>query len=569
MFDNEDHTKRYKNKARIGTELIPAKFDFVKITDDSIVIELNDTSSSSSALKTKVYRIIIHLHNFHFEYYIDNVLLMTFNTFKSLALIEKGKLKSNSFDFSFINMPHCFGIPERSSHFILKDDHYRLFNVDDSDQQIGNPLPTYGSIPMLHAVNKDHIITIFNNNASDTWIELKTKANNKEVNWITEGEIIDLYIHSDNAYDLNNQKVAMITGYAPMAPLFAFGYHQCRFGYSSDKEVDIIVDKFDEHNIPLDVFWLDIDHTQEKRYFTWDKTDFRNAKSFIQKLKDKKRTLINIIDPHIKADDSYKIYQELSKNDLLVKHTTTDNKIEPYKGYCWPGLSYWPDFLNYDKVIPLYKQFFKDEHYFFGFDNIHTWIDMNEPSLFNIFDSTMPKENIHYDGTQLVLHKEVHNLYGHFYQRVAYESLLNRYDGKIRPFVLSRSFYAGSQQYGWIWTEHNKATMAFMNCSIETNMTNALCGYSGCGSDVGGFIDDPTPELLRRWYSLGSLYVFFRGHACFNSIRREPWLYDEDTLNSIRESIRFKYKIILFYYTKFFRAYIEWYSYSTAYMDEI
>lgn len=550
VFDVEDEGIRYKNKANIGTGLIPAKFDLVNVTDDTIVLELKDTLTSN--LKPRVYRIVVHLHCFFFEYFIDDVLLMKFNTSKSLALINEVGLKSNSFDFAFMNITHCFGIPERSSHFILKDDHYRLFNVDDPDQHIGNPLPTYGAIPMLHGVNKDYTITVFNNNASDTWIELKTKGNRKEVSWITEGGTIDLYIHSDNDYNFNNRKVSLVTGFAPMAPLFAFGYHQCRWGYSSDKEVDEIVDKFDELNIPLDVFWFDIDHTKEKRYFVWDKENFGNAKTFIQKLKDKNRILVTIIDPHIKADESYKIYQVLSKNDLLVKRKAKDSALEPYKGYCWPGLSYWPDFFNYDKVIPLYKQFFKDEDYFFGFDNIHTWIDMNEPSVFNIFEMTMPKENIHYDGTQLVEHREVHNLYGHSYQRIAYESLMNRYDNKIRPFILSRSYYAGSQQYGWIWTGDNKATMAFMNCSIETNMTNALCGYSGCGSDVGGFIDDPTPELLRRWYSLGSLYVYFRGHSCFNSIRREPWLFDNETLNSIRESIRFKYKVLLFYYTKFY-----------------
>ncbi len=31
---------------------------------------------------------------------------------------------------------------------------------------------------------------------------------------------------------------------------------------------------FDAHNIPYDVLWLDIEHTDGKRYFTWDGTYF-------------------------------------------------------------------------------------------------------------------------------------------------------------------------------------------------------------------------------------------------------------------------------------------------------
>ena len=31
---------------------------------------------------------------------------------------------------------------------------------------------------------------------------------------------------------------------------------------------------FDAHDIPYDVLWLDIEHTDGKRYFTWDASHF-------------------------------------------------------------------------------------------------------------------------------------------------------------------------------------------------------------------------------------------------------------------------------------------------------
>ena len=179
---------------------------------------------------------------------------------------------------------------------------------------------------------------------------------------------------------------------------------------------------------------------------------------------------------------------------------------------------------------------------------------MNEPSVFDApeNDNSMPKTNIHNDGTQLVEHREVHNLYGHFYQKVAYEALKSRLGPNKRAFILSRSFYAGSQQNGFIWTGDQGTNMDFLNSSIETNMINALCGISGCGSDIGGFMGSPTPEVVKAWYTLGIYYSFFRGHSCIDTIRREPWLFEERICNSIIDSIRLRYHLLMYTYTKFY-----------------
>lgn len=67
---------------------------------------------------------------------------------------------------------------------------------------------------------------------------------------------------------------------------------------------------------------------------------------------------------------------------------------------------------------------------------------MNEPSVFNGPEVTMHKHNRHYGDWE---HRDVHNLYG-FYQMMATAQGLRQRD-QLRPFVLSRAFYAGSQRY--------------------------------------------------------------------------------------------------------------------------
>ena len=563
-FDLNDKSLKYKNKADIGTDLIPAKFDSIVEEKDKIILTSKDNSDENEP-EINTYKLVINISDFEFEYYINDNLLFSLNKKKNLNLIykidtENNKcLKSNTMDLTYYNMNEVYGIPERASQFFLKDGDYRLFNTDTC-LDAKSTKQTYGSIPMLHGINKNYILTIFNNNSSDQYLEISSvkEKNEKNILWYMEGCIIDLYITSDTNYYRNHKKIADILGYSIMPPLWAMGYHQCRWGYKDENDAMEVEKKFNELNIPFDCFWFDIEHTDEKRYFTWDPKNFGNIKQLLDKLNNEHRYFVTIIDPHIKKDDNYSICKFLKEKDVFVKKIKNEEskEMENYEGPCWPGLSYYVDFINYDKVLPLYKELFKNtESYFYNYTNLGTWIDMNEPSVFTLSpseDRTMPKTNIHNDGTQLVEHREIHNLYGYFYHKIAYESLKYRLGENKRAFILSRSFYAGSQKKGFIWTGDQKSTFDHFYCSIETNIINSLCGISGTGSDVGGFMDNPTPELMKVWYNLGNFYPFFRGHSCIGTIRREPWLFEKDICDSIIESIKLRYHLLMYVYTKFY-----------------
>lgn len=61
-----------------------------------------------------------------------------------------------------------------------------------------------------------------------------------------------------------------MSGYQALPPLFALGYHQSRWNYQDEADVKAVDAGFDLHQIPYDVIWLDIEHTNMKKYFTWD-----------------------------------------------------------------------------------------------------------------------------------------------------------------------------------------------------------------------------------------------------------------------------------------------------------
>lgn len=48
--------------------------------------------------------------------------------------------------------------------------------------------------------------------------------------------------------------------------MFALGYHQCRWNYNDEQDVNSVSNKFDEHDIPMDTMWLDIEYTDSKKW---------------------------------------------------------------------------------------------------------------------------------------------------------------------------------------------------------------------------------------------------------------------------------------------------------------
>ena len=70
---------------------------------------------------------------------------------------------------------------------------------------------------------------------------------------------------------------------------------------------------------------------------------------------------------------------------------------------------------------------------------------MNEPACFDPYEKSMAKANLHnFNLKDLIEHRDVHNLYGYYNTMATYEGMLARTNGEERPFILTRSYFAGS-----------------------------------------------------------------------------------------------------------------------------
>lgn len=155
-------------------------------------------------------------------------------------------------------------------------------------------------------------------------------------------------------------------------------------------------------------------------------------------------------------------------------------------------------------------------------------------------------------------HREWHNLYGIYMQQATGEGLMLRTPSDVdtaRPFVLSRSFWAGSQKYGAIWTGDNESKWSHLKIASPMLLSINIAGLSFAGADVGGFFGNAEAELFSRWFQAGSFTPFFRGHAHHDSKRREPWVYGDPYTNINRKAAMIRYSLLPYWYTVFYEAY--------------
>lgn len=262
------------------------------------------------------------------------------------------------------------------------------------------------------------------------------------------------------------------------------------------------------------------------------------------------RKMVTIVDPHIKIDNNYPVYKSIKDTGLMVKNKDGRD----FEGWCWPGNSGYPDFTN-PAMRELWAKHFSYDKYIGSTQNLFTWNDMNEPSVFNGPEVTMHKDAKHMDDWE---HRHVHNLYGLYVHKATFDGQIHRNSevNKLvdRPFVLSRAFYVGTQTAGAIWTGDNKADWDHMRYSVPMCLSVGVSGIPFVGADVGGFFGNPSVELLVRWYQTATTQPFYRAHAHIDSKRREPWLFGETALDQIRIALRFRYRILNYIYNYFYET---------------
>lgn len=332
------------------------------------------------------------------------------------------------------------------------------------------------------------------------------------------------------------RKLQTLVGTTPLPPAWALGYQQCRWGYRSEKDLLELDAQFRKSEIPVDGLWLDIDYMDAFKVFTFDKKHFPKPPRAFEKLGKAGRKVVPIIDPGVKHEPGYPVYERGRKAGAFCETPQGGEFV----GLVWPGETVFPDFS-----IPSAREWWSKEVADFVSAGVHgAWLDMNDPATGPVENKDMLFDR----GSKS--HSSYHNQYALGMAMASREGFLKARPDE-RPFLLSRSGFIGSNRYAAIWTGDNFSNRYHLKNGIATTLNLALSGIPFNGPDMGGFGGDTTPGLIVDWFKAGFLFPFFRNHAIIHSRLQEPWAFGKKTEAILARYIRLRYRLRPYLYQLF------------------
>jgi alpha-glucosidase (family GH31 glycosyl hydrolase) len=359
-----------------------------------------------------------------------------------------------------------------------------------------------------------------------------------------------------------------VIGYPALPPIWALGYHHSRYGFKSLAEMESVVESHDQHELPLDCIWADIDYMDQFNDFTFDEVNFplKRFQQFQKNLAEKQQHLVLILDPGIKNETGHHPFDLGMQMDVFIKEPHTDH---PIVGAVWPGTTVFPDWTH-PNVTKYWGHFIGELLDVLPVSGI--WIDMNEPASFCESNCDgdgrldRPKYKINNGGSEMPLsfktippsarqyaasHAALHNLYGFTEAKVTHDVLIAR--SKKRPFILSRSTFSGSGVFASHWLGDNWSSQESYIRSISGILNFQLFGIPFTGSDVCGFINNTTERLCARWMALAAWQPLMRNHNAFGSEDQAAYRWPL-VLSASKRHLQERYRLIPLWYTSLWRA---------------
>ncbi|MDX2052937.1 MAG: glycoside hydrolase family 31 protein [Polyangiaceae bacterium] len=365
------------------------------------------------------------------------------------------------------------------------------------------------------------------------------KTNPNELSISSPSGEMDLFFFDGPSPREVLERYTRLVGRPVLPPLWALGYHQCRFSYFPDTQVQEIANGFRSRQMPADALWLDIAYMDGYRDFTFDPSGFSDPVGFLAGLKAQGFKVISIIDPGVKHEPggAYEAYNTGVAGNHFIKTSNGDLAIAEV----WPGAAAFPDFTRAASrtwwggwIGTLYNA---------GMGGI--WIDMNEPDTFTPFPADAVVDG---DGFPTSFN-EVHNLYGYLMAKATFEGALKA-KPNARPFVLSRAASPGIQKYAAVWTGDSSSNWETLGMTPTMLQGLGVSGVPFSGSDVGGFTGAQSSEIYGRWFEVGAFSPFFRSHG----LQQEPWEFGAEVEAAALSLLRLRYAMLPYWYTTFAEA---------------
>lgn len=432
----------------------------------------------------------------------------------------------------FVGMGEALGNLDRRASGV------QLNNTDN--YKYGDPrIPMYISVPYYIGIHHNLVYGMFFNNSYKSFFNFGLSTPEYTTVTMEGGDADYFFMYGESVEDVI-ENYTSLTGRMELPPLWSIGYHQSRCSYYPQDQVEWIAETFRRKQIPIDGIVLDADYQKGYQPFRVDKNRFPDMKAMADKLAGMNIELTASVYPGVNIDSTYESYNDGLKNDIFIKQA--DGKV--FETEIAPLRCYLPDYTN-----PKTREWWIGKMRWMKDNGIHGyWNDMNEPA---IGGSYLP-ENLLFDfDGRKASSLEAKNVYGFQMARSSHDAALRN---GIRPFVLTRSAFAGVQRYAAVWSGDNTASDEGILSGVLLNNTMGLSGIPFVGPDLGGYIGDGNKDLYRRWIQVGIFSPYLRNHKGYLTPANEPWSYGEENEAISKTWIGFRYRMMPYIYSKFYVA---------------
>jgi alpha-glucosidase len=444
---------------------------------------------------------------------------------------------------------HYYGLGEKAGPLDKRGHSYVMWNTDPAGYDALTD-PMYQTVPFFIGVRAGKAYGIFFDNTYRSSFDMGAESE-AYFSFGAEGGEMNYYLFAGPDPKAVLSRFTELVGRTFLPPLWSIGYVQSSAFYGSESIIRFVATNFRHRQIPCDAVFFDTMHMNSNLSFTWDKSKFPNPRQLMTELRQQGFRSIEIVDPGLKADENYWVYQ----NGLSGDHFLRKKDGSLYIGIIWPGNSVFPDFTA-EKTRSWWASIMEKDVRD-GVAGILT--DMNEPTIDQIplekgwIPGSLDPNIVFHDHDLRSPYAKNHNVYGMLMSAATREGFLRIKPGE-RPFVITRATYAGGQRYAAQWTGDNLSTWESLRTSLRVVMSMGLSGMPFTGSDIGGFVGYPTAELYTRWLQAGVFHPFMWTHSSDPKRTLDPWSFGLKFEEIYRRTIELRYRLLPYFYNSFYQA---------------
>eukprot|EP00041_Stephanoeca_diplocostata_P013935 m.249415 g.249415 ORF g.249415 m.249415 type:complete len:890 (+) comp19522_c0_seq2:16-2685(+) len=450
---------------------------------------------------------------------------------------------------------HFYGLGETTGPLNKANRKFRLSPHDaiGHDPVHGDPL--YKHIPFMVRLRRSGgVVGMFYHNTFEGEFQTGCEISGywpRYAHYMTEGGDIDVFMIAGPRMKDVIRRYCTLTGTSAMLPRNALGYIGSSMYYPELKsKCDEGITSFvryaiEKKELHMTNFHLSSGYTStadnKRCVFHWNQNRFPSPSEFFASLRDSYGVVVS---PNVKPGILL-VHPDRERFDP-TDFVTHVSGTRPYVDTWWGGKGTFVDFTN-PHARQVWATLLKERLLDLGVVSI--WNDNNE------YECVRDRRSLcHGDGSTMTM-AQAKPIHANLMAWTAVNAIKDVHPS-VRPYVISRSGFAGIQRYAQTWAGDNHTSWATLKYNVALILGIGLCGVANHGCDIGGFHGPrPSAELLVRWVQAGVFQPRFSIHSSNNdNTVTEPWMYGEPYTTHIRQAIQLRELLMPMWYSLMYNA---------------